>query len=145
LLCPRSESESGWLGSEVDFIQQVARDVIGEYTIDRQRVVAHGMGMGGQMAYYLAFNARNLVRGVAPVGAALSNPPKDNVANERLAFFITAGGKDPALPAIQEGKTRLAEHKFPVVYREIADRGSEYLDAATLQELVRWLDALDRQ
>jgi serine protease Do len=97
------------------------------------------------MAYYLAFNARNLVRGVAPVGAALSNPPKDNVANERLAFFITAGGKDPALPAIQEGKTRLAEHKFPVVYREIADRGSEHLDAATLQELVRWLDALDRQ
>ena len=78
-------------------------------------------------------------------GAALSNPPKDNVANERLAFFITAGGKDPIVATVQESRTRLAEHKFPVVYREIADRGQEYLDGSTLQELIRWIDALDRQ
>ena len=145
LLCPRAESDTGWMGSEVDFVQQVAREVLAEYTIDRQRVIAHGMGMGGQMAYYLAFNSRDLVRGVAPVGAALSNQPKDNLANQRLSFFIAAGGKDPIVGAIQESRTKLAEHKFPVVYREIPERGQQYLDAGTLQELIRWIDSLDRQ
>ena len=103
------------------------------------------MGMGGQMAYYLAFNSRDLIRGVAPVGAALSNQPKDNLANQRLSFFIAAGGKDPIVGAIQESRTKLAEHKFPVVYREIPERGQQYLDAGTLQELIRWIDSLDRQ
>jgi serine protease Do len=144
ILCPRAESDAGWLGSEVDFVQQVARDVLAEYTIDRQRVIAHGLGIGGQMAYYLAFNARDLVRGAAPIGAALSNQPKDNAANQRLSFFIITGAKDPLAPAIQGGKAKLAEHKFPVVYRELAG-SPQYLDAGTLQEMVRWLDSLDRQ
>jgi serine protease Do len=145
MLCPKAESENGWLGSDADFVQEEARAVFAEYTIDRQRVVAHGMGVGGQMAYYLAFNARDLIRGVVPVGAALSNPPKDNVANERLAFFIAVGGKDPVVPAVLESKTRLLEHKFPVVYRDMPERGQQYLDSSTLQELIRWLDSLDRQ
>ena len=34
-------------------------------------VVAHGMGTGGQMAYYVGFNARDVFRGVAVVGSTL--------------------------------------------------------------------------
>ena len=32
----------------------------------------HGMGVGGQMAFYLGFNARDMVRGVATSGAVLA-------------------------------------------------------------------------
>ena len=39
----------------------------------------------------------------------------------------------------------LEEWKYPVVYRESADLDSQYLDASTLDELVRWIDSLDRQ
>jgi hypothetical protein len=38
----------------------------------------------------------------------------------------------------------LTEKKFPVVYREIAEFGKEYLDEKTFEELKRWLDSLDR-
>jgi S1-C subfamily serine protease len=145
LLGPRAESEAGWLASEAEFVQQVAQDVITEYTIDRQRVIAHGMGIGGQMAYYLGFNARDLIRGVATTGAVLTNPVKDNLASQRLSFFIVAGGKDPLAQAIAETKTKLADHKFPVVYREIPEMGNQYFDAVTLNELIRWIDSLDRQ
>jgi S1-C subfamily serine protease/predicted esterase len=145
LLCPKAEAETGWLASEADFIQQTIRDVMAEYTIDRQRVVAHGMGIGGQMAFYLGFNARDLIRGVATVGAVLNNPTKDNVANQRLAFFIVAGGKDPLLKAIEETKTKLVERKFPVVYHEIPEMGHQYFDAVILTDLIRWIDSLDRQ
>jgi predicted esterase len=51
------------------------------------------MGNGGEMAFYAGFNARDVFRGVATLGAALGNPPKDNVANQPLAFFISAGDK----------------------------------------------------
>jgi S1-C subfamily serine protease len=145
LLCPRAESESGWLASEAEFIQQIAQDVMGEYTIDRQRIIAHGMGIGGQMAYYLGFNLRDLIRGVATTGAVLTNPVKETVAGQRLSFFIVAGGKDPLAQAIAETKTKLAAHKYPVVYREIAEMGNQYFDAVTLAELARWIDSLDRQ
>ena len=43
-----------------------------------------------------------------------------------------------------ESKDKLVEQKFPVVYREIADMGHQYLDEKTLDELVRWIDSLDR-
>jgi S1-C subfamily serine protease/predicted esterase len=145
LACPRAESEAGWLGSEADFVLQVIRDLANEYTIDRQRVIAHGMGIGGQMAFYLGFNARDVIRGVVTTGAALNNPAKDNVANQRLSFFLIVGSKDPLAEAMAETRSKLIEHRFPVRYREVPDRGHQYLDRASLHELVRWIDALDRQ
>jgi S1-C subfamily serine protease/predicted esterase len=145
LLCPKAESENGWVGSELDFVRQTIRDLVAEYTIDSQRVVAHGMGVGGQMAFYLGFHARELIRGVATTGAVLNNPVKDNLANQRLSFFIVAGGKDPLAESISATKNKLIEGKFPVVYHEVPEQGHEYLDAVTLRELVRWVDSLDRQ
>ena len=52
-------NETGWLLNESEFVVETIRQVMSEYTIDRQRVVAHGMGQGGQMAFYLGFNARD--------------------------------------------------------------------------------------
>jgi S1-C subfamily serine protease len=144
LLGPKAESETGWVAGESDFVQEAIRAVLAEYTIDRRRVVAHGMGVGGQMALYLGFHARDLVRGVATTGAALSGAPKERVANQPVSFFLAVGGKDPLAKAVAETRDKLAEHKFPVVYREIANLGHQYLDQKTLDELVRWIDSLDR-
>ena len=96
------------------------------------------------MAFYLGFHARDLIRGVATTGAVLAENPKENVANQPLAFFLVAGGKDPLAKAIAEGKDKLTEQKFPVIYREIPEMGHQYLDEKTLEELVRWIDSLDR-
>lgn len=143
LLGPKAESDTGWLPSESEFIAQTARDLMREYTIDRQRVVTHGTGPGGQMAFYLGFNARDLVRGVASSSAALATQPKDTLPNQRLQFFIVAGSKDPIAPQIKKAHENLGEKKFPSLFREI-EMGREYLDRKTLEELVRWIDTLDR-
>lgn len=144
LLGPRAVNESGWLKSEADFVRETVKEVLATYTIDRQRIVAHGMGMGGELAFYLGFLARDSVRGVATVGAAFAGAPKENVANQRLSFFLVAGGKDPRAKAILETRNQLLNQKFSVVFEEVPDMGYQYLDAPRLQELVRWLDALDR-
>jgi S1-C subfamily serine protease/predicted esterase len=140
---PISDADAGWLPSDADFIREAVRDVLANYTVDRARVVAHGMGVGGQMAFYLGFHDRELVRGVGTTGAVITQP-KDNQAGQRLAFFVVAGGRDPLAKAIAEGRTKLVQRGFPVVFREIADMGRQYLDARTLEELVRWIDTLDK-
>jgi serine protease Do len=143
LVGPKAENETGWLPSESDFIQETINKVEGEYTIDRRRVVAHGMGVGGQMAYYLGFHNRDSVRAVATSGAALTNPAKEKVSNQPLAFYIHVGGKDPLVKSVVDTKTKLLDNKFPVVFQEAVDKGNQYLEGKLFEELVRWIDSLD--
>jgi poly(3-hydroxybutyrate) depolymerase len=144
LVCPQAQNETGWLRNEAGFIVEVIQDMVSTYTIDKLRIVAHGWASGGQQAFYLGFQSRDVIRGVATTGAVLAGEPKENVANQRLSFFLVAGGKDPLAKAIADTKTKLTDKKFSVVYREIPDMGTQYLDADTLVELVRWIDSLDR-
>ncbi len=144
VVAPTSENEKGWVPSEAEFIQQAVKDATDHYTIDKRRVVAHGMGVGGQMAMYIGFHNRDLIRGVATTGAALSGNPKEKVANQPLAFFLVNGAKDPLRDAIVDTKSVLSEHKYSVIHREIPDMGHEYLTRKSLEELVRWIDSLDR-
>ena len=144
LLQPTSDKDSGWVPSDAEFVLEALRDVLNHYTVDRQRVVAHGLGVGGQMAMYLGFHARDLIRGVATSGAVIG-APKDNIAGQRLAFYISGGDRDPLIKSIAESRAKLAAKKFPVVYREIQNRGREYFEGPVLRELVRWIDSLDRQ
>jgi S1-C subfamily serine protease/predicted esterase len=143
ILGPKSANESGWVASESEFIIATVRNVLREYTIDSQRIVAHGIGVGGQMAFYLGFQARDMIRGVATTSAVLATQPKDPLPGQRLAFFIVAGSKDPNRPEIDRSEKSLRDKQFPVEYRVI-DMGKEYLDPRTLDELARWIDSLDR-
>ncbi len=144
MIGPKSKGKEGWVPSETEEVLQDIRKVMNEFTTDKNRVVAHGMGNGGQMAFYLGFNARDTFRGVAVTGAVLGAPPKDNVPNQPLSFFIVGGDKDPLIKEIITTKDRLADKKFPVVYRQLADFGKEYLDKKTFAELWVWMDSLDR-
>ncbi len=141
---PKSAAASGWRPTETEVVMQDVKAVLGQYTIDRTRVVAHGMGNGGEMAFYVGFNARDVFRGVGTIGATLGNPPKENVANQPLSFFISGGDKDPAIKDIVVSKDLLAEKRFPVVFREMKESGKEYFDEKTFKEFLNWLDSLDR-
>ncbi len=146
MLGPISENKNGWVPTEAEGVISDINAVLGEYTIDKQRIIVHGSGIGGQMAYYLGFNAREQVRGVATVGAVLASQPKDLVPNQRLQFYIAAGQKDPILKDIVDGKPKLTEHKYNVILRVINEKGKEYLNESpdAFREMLRWLDSLDR-
>jgi S1-C subfamily serine protease/predicted esterase len=141
---PKAQNDTGWLASESDFVREAIHTVLGEYTIDRQRIVAHGFASGGQMAYRLGFHDREVIRGVAAVAAALPLDPRENQSSQRLSFFIVTGDKDPLAKAVEDGKNRLQLRKYPVIFRKMANLGHQYPDTATLKELVRWINSLDR-
>jgi S1-C subfamily serine protease/predicted esterase len=145
ILAPKAENETGYITSETDAIKADIRDILAQYTVDRQRVVLHGMGNGGNLAFYLAFDMRDTVRGVATVGGALTNPAKPNVANQRCSFFMVAGARDPWIDAIRASHPRLTQQNLPVIYKEIPEQGNGYiLDADLIKQLTRWIDSLDR-
>ena len=148
LLGPKTDNERGWNGGDAEFVQEALKAVADSYTVDRRRVVAHGMGLGGEMAFYLGFHDRAQVRGVATTGANLTSAPKEKLAGQPLAFFLISGGKDPLKDAIKDSRTKLADAKYPVVYREVPEMGHQYPDGASslpaLKEMVRWIDSLDR-
>ncbi len=144
LAAPKAENKTGWVSSESDVVAEVARDVMATYTVDKRRVVVHGMGVGGQFAFYLGFHNRDFVRGVAVTGAALANPAKEKVANQPLSFYLHVGVKDPLKDSVLDSRAKLLEQKYPVVLREEKDAGHQYLDDKALDELVRWIDSLDR-
>jgi len=146
ILGPISDNKDGWVPSEAEGVISDINEVIRQYTIDKQRIVAHGSGIGGQMAYYLGFNAREQIRGVATVGAVLASQPKDLSPNQRLQFYIAVGEKDPIFKDIADSKPKLTERKYNVILRVLKDRGKEYLHESpgALTELVRWIDSLDR-
>ncbi len=144
MLCPVTDNAGGWTPSEGEFLGEAIKAVTDNYTIDRKRVVAHGMGVGGQMAFWMGFQNRALVRGVATTGAALSGNPKEKIGNQPLAFYIVAGAKDPLKDAIKDSKTKLSDFKYSAIYKEIPDFGHEYLTKGVLEELLRWIDSLDR-
>src|SRR5262249_55397993 len=101
---PKSENEAGWVAGEADGVLEAVRDVLNHYTIAGGRIVAHGMGIAGQMAFYLGFQHRDLIRGVATTGAVLTSQPKERVGNQPLAFFLVAGDKDPVAKAVVESR-----------------------------------------
>lgn len=144
LVAPKSENAEGWVASEGDFVVNAVRDAMKQYTTDPQRVVAHGMGVGGQMALHLAMGHRDLFRGAATVGA-VPGTMKDNVAQQRLAFYLAGGELDPLIRAIADARVKLAEKRYSAVFREIPNRGREYLSEANLREVARWIDMLDKQ
>jgi len=148
LVCPKSDNPRGWTPGEADFVQQAVNAVAGQYTVDRRRIVIHGMGIGGGMAYFLGYQSRPLFRGVATVGAAMHGSPREKVTNQPLSYFLAVGAKDLLLPGVTETKDKLVRNKYTVTFREVPAMGHEYLDGKagqpTLEELVRWIDALDR-
>jgi len=144
ILCMPVENQDGWQPSYSDYVVAAARETMKTYTIDNQRVIAHGIGTGGQMALHLAFNHRDLFRGALATGATASQI-KDNIASQRLSFLLYGGDLDPLNKSIAESRTRLAERRYPAFYREMKDRGREYLTAKNIEEALRWLETLDQQ
>ena len=147
MLGPTAGTGGGWVAGEADGVMEDVRWVRARYTIDSKRIVAHGLGVGGQMAYYLGFNKREVIRGVVPVGAVLASNPKDPDAAQRVEFLVIGGAKDPLVGQIKEGAKRIVDKKHRAQYREMAEYGKEYVneDPILFGQMVRWIETLDKQ
>lgn len=145
LLAPQSADPKRWQSTETEFIRKTIDDVLANYNIDRTRVVLHGHQAGGSMAYLVAFEQRELIRGVAVVDAALPRrmQPPSNDPIQRLAIYSASAAKSKLAEVIKAGNERLESLKFPMTVKNLGF-DPRYLNEGEIAELVRWIDTLDR-
>jgi dienelactone hydrolase len=145
LIAPRSLDPARWQATEVAFVRKVLEDVLANYHVDPTRIVAHGRKAGGALAYLTAFEHRDLIRAVVPIDAALPrrSPLKPNDPLERLAIYsFTPQGSKLNQP-IQASLAQLKKMKYPVFEAKLTSPQGRLADT-DLEQLVRWIDTLDR-
>lgn len=143
LVAPRALDPAQWGRGDVEFIRKVLDDVRSRYTIDPQRVAAHGYQTGGAMAFVLAFTLRETIRGVAAVDAPLPVPPPENDPLKRLTILLTTARQSRYAGQITPAIAGLRERKYPVTVIDQGEQG-RYLSDEEFAQLVRWLDSLDK-
>ncbi len=144
LVGPKTSQPSGWRPDDADFVTDLVGHIKDQYTIDPLRIAVHAFGDAARMAAAVAFEKRDMFRGVSLVGAALRSPPPENHPEFPLQFHFTCGDKDPALEAVEKTAEALRELKFPVSVTSVPDLGHEYPSADVIGPIARWVDALDR-
>ncbi len=144
VMAPQPADANRWQPTEHEFVRKALDDLLGNYTVDRNRIVAHGFQGGAALGMYFANQNREVVRGIAVVDAAiplrLQTAANDPI--ERLFWYFSWSANSQLAPRIEEDIVRLRKFKFPVSTHQ--QPSPEYLDDAELEELARWTDTLDR-
>jgi serine protease Do len=145
VLAPQSADPARWLPTEVEFIRKAYDDLAGKYTIDPQRVVAHGHEAGGAMAFLTAFAHRDAIRGVAAIDAAVPgrSAPPANDPLQRLAIYMTRTEKGRLTQRVDQNAEQLREMGYPVTLHDLGAEPRD-LTADEIEQLARWVDSLDR-
>jgi serine protease Do len=141
---PKAADISGWTPGETDVVRSVVEQLQGQYSIDRQRIVVHGHGASGQFAFDVGFKHRGLFRGLVVGSAPLRTPPLDNDPDFRQQFYLVCGEDDPLLSAVTQTAEILRKFRFPISLVTLPDAGEQYPEDEAVEQIVRWLDALDR-
>jgi poly(3-hydroxybutyrate) depolymerase len=144
VLAPQSADPARWNPNEVDFIRKTIDNILSLYTIDRNRIVIHGQQAGGSMSYLVGFAHRDLIRGVAPVDAALPARAaiKANDPGERLAFYAFNVKESKLAKASADGVKRLTAAKYPVTTILLNNKAG--LSDNDRLQFLQWVDSLDR-
>jgi serine protease Do len=144
LLAPKAKQIAAWTPDEAEFVKDMTEQFLEKYSIDKSRVVIHGLGMGGAFAYQIAFKHRDLYRGIAAVGAPLMSPPPDNEPDFRTQFHLTSGDNDPQHRLVLLTAKGLRDMKYPVSQKTIENGDATYPPASAIEEIAVWVDMLDR-
>ena len=139
LVAPKAADPERWTAAEAPFVAEMLRRVSDDYRVDAQRVVTHGYQTGGSLAYLVAVQQRERVRGVATAHSPLAGTLPENDPDARLDFFVVTGEGEKAAQALQPLRDRL----FTVVLKQ-QKPPVRYLNDDELAELLRWLDSLDK-
>lgn len=146
VLIPQPQEEGKWIRDEGEFVRKTIDIAANSYRLDLRRVCVMGSQAGGAMAYWLAQQNRDLVRGVVVVDAAL---PRDLATqltvDPALRLFVLGAYPEESKAAanIERGLAVLRRNDLPVTTLKFAGDGSELPDAE-FQQVLRWLECLDR-
>lgn len=144
LLAPQPLDKERWTPVEVEFVQKTLDQIVTNYNVDKSRIVLHGQEAGGALAYLFAFRNREIARAVIAIDAVmparLRLPDTDPVYP--LAILTTQAPKSRVAERVEQAVEKLRDMKYPVTVLQLDTVRS--LNDQELEQVVRWIDMLDR-
>lgn len=142
VLVPQAAEDDGWSRPDVEFLGKAIDRVAEQYRVDPRRVVAHGIGTGGNFAAVATGTLVERVRGVAVVDSAALAGNVENEPATPLAFYAVTEPDFSGKPQLTAAAERLRKLHFPVTLRQLDD--ADYPTGEQFADLLRWIDMLDR-
>ena len=142
---PAAET-TGFNPNDLVAARQVLEHFQKTYNVDRNRVVVHSFARGGGFAAVLAFENRELVRGLALASSLLGGAPPESHPNFPFHFFFSYNDTGPGRGRFHQVNKVLREMKYSVTVQatNATGRAPAYPSATATAELARWVDSLDR-
>ena len=144
LVGPHAEDE-GWNRSDQEFVKAVMEVVRSEYRVDDERVCLVGRKEGGRLAWSCGQKHPQLIRGVVTLQWGAPGKPPELEPEHRQLFLEIGDPKHKSWSDCQKMATALTAAKYPhrllSAKTELTD--SE-LPADLFDELIRWIDSIDR-
>ena len=137
VLVPVSAQDQ-WQPGDLEAIPKAIEQLRKDYTIDSSRIVVHGLQSGAQLAQRMAATQRELVRGVAIVQSPILGAPENDPAYP-LSWWVGVAKQPDMTPGLE----LLRKAKFAVTISQQGER-ARYLNDAERDELLGWIDTLDR-
>jgi serine protease Do len=145
LMVPQPRERDRWHRDETDFISGALNRILDDYEIDDARTVVHGYRAGGAMAFYLFNSPKANIHAIsvveAPLPAGLTLPSLQPTTRAAVHWVFAKDGD--LAKRVSASIRQLREMHYPVTERPIEGR-PRYLGGAELDNLMRWIDSLDR-
>lgn len=142
LVGPRAEDLSGWSETDEQHLRDVVQWVREQYSVDPTRIAIMGLKDSGTFATGMAFQDRDLFRGLIAFESPLRMPPPDNDPDHRLLIAMVGAPQTRQRERIEKSVELLRSQKFPTALIDAEEEATFSIDL--VNSLVQWLDTLDR-
>jgi serine protease Do len=140
---PRGDDAADWKVEDATLVGSVIQQIGAAYRLDPTRVVICGQESGGTLACMMAFRGQAIISAAAVIDATPMGQPPENQPMRRLAMYVGSVEKSPHAAATARLVAQLRTKKIPVTLKGLGNQPRE-LTHDELDELVRWIDMLDR-
>lgn len=144
LVGPQAERQLTYASGDSKFIIEVTQEMLKTYSIAPHRVVLHGSGQGGLLAWFISQKERSLFAGLCNLPTQVPETLAFESDPDAVQSFWLYGSKgDPLSKRAATYAAELVKRKIPATFREIEYRPGEYLSSDEVERLAQWLEQLD--
>ncbi len=145
LVIPSPAGKDQWERPELDYLRRLSEHIVAQYKIDTHRLVIHGQGKGGAIAWPLALASRDLFRGISTSATPLPRPLRmpANEPSLRFAIFSVLPASKDSSASLAAGLKKFTEAGYSVETTTTTDPSGQLSDTER-QQLARWIDTLDQ-
>lgn len=143
LLAPLAP-DAAWTSDQADYIGALIELFRTRYRIDPQRIVAHGMGTGGELAFDFVFRYRDIYSAGMVISAPMRQMPAETESRNVPQFLLLTVTGSPEAELVNQTNTLLQEMQLPTSLVPFEQELPGYPPEETVETMARWVDSLDR-